>query len=81
MPTESAAYFSQMYVNPLFLPSCIPHSPHVSQEASDAFAEGVLKTTDDMGNRAAAMEDEDGNLIEPVMYTTATGFVYCKKEF
>lgn len=46
-----------------------------SQEASDAFAEGALKAVEDMGNRAASLEDDDGNPIEPVMYTTATGCV------
>lgn len=45
-----------------------------TQEASDAFADGDLEREGhDMGNRSPALEDDDGNAIEPVMYTTASG--------
>ena len=45
-----------------------------TQEASDAFADGDLsRDARDMGNRSPALEDDEGNPIEPVMYTTASG--------
>ena len=56
---------------PLF---CLIFCLFGTQEASDAFADGDLSRDErDMGNRSPALEDDEGNPIEPVMYTTASG--------